>query len=144
MGSFGRALGSSGSFVFACDHSGAPLGRRVYSVSREFSQGRLVVAGYIGVLWVHSVAHRGSRVHWGSRAFTRARPVVVVFIRVRMGSFGRALWSSGSFGFAWCHFGTPRGSRVNLGLALVHSGAPRGRRARGLPLPEKAYISRDF
>ena len=93
--------------------------------------------GYLGALkchWVHS----------GSRGFTRACLGVVRFIRVRLGSLGRAKGTPGSFGFAWIHcalLSVAKFTRVRVsslvrtyrssgsfGFAWVHSGAPTGRR----------------
>ena len=49
--------------------------------------------------------------------------MVVGFIGVRVGSIGRAQGSSGLFGFAWVHSGTPMCLRVHSGsreFTLAH------------------------
>ena len=53
---------------------------------------------------VYSEAPRGGGVHSGSRGFNQAGLGVVGFYRVREGSLGRAL---GSSGFAWVHSCAP-------------------------------------
>ena len=57
--------------------------------------------GSCGFAWVDSGASRGRRVDAGSR---RAGLVVVEFILCLVGSLGRSLVSSGSFGVTWIPF----------------------------------------
>ena len=79
---------SSSSFRFASVHSAAPS---VHPVSRGFTRARIGVGlGSFVFAWVHSGAHRCRRVHSSSLWFIRARKVVIMFIRVRLGSRGRA------------------------------------------------------
>ena len=108
--------------VRVCLHAGAPRGRRVRSGLHEFPRAYLlVVHGFTwehlriivfirvrlyshrrvnglpctyGFAWVHAGVPRGCRLHWGWRGVTRAGLGVFEFIRVRVGSHGRAYGSS--------------------------------------------------
>ena len=86
--------------------AGAPRGRQVHSRSLEFTLAHLGGVGFSRIRLGQSRASMGS---------SEERLRVVRFIRVRVGLHGRALWSSGSFGFARAHSGAPRGRRVLLG-----------------------------
>ena len=101
VSSLGVDYGSSGLFKVAWIHSGV-----------------------VGFAWVHSDVPSGRRIHSApnsrrvhscSRGFTWARLVVAGFIRVRLGSPGRALGSSDSFELASNRSGAPREPRVHSG-----------------------------
>ena len=127
MGSLMGVLGSLVLFAFAGFYSGGPRCVRVHSDSRGFTLARLGIVGFIRLCVCHSGAPSGFWVHSGVRRFTPARLAVVGvrvgylwrargvvgFIRVRIGSLGRAIGSLGSFGFTWVLSGPPRSRRVH-------------------------------
>ena len=75
--------------------------------------------GVVGFELVHLRAPKDRRVHSVSCGFTRALLKVSGFIRVRVGSLGCALVSTGSLGFAWVHSCAPRCRRVHWGSSGV-------------------------
>ena len=67
-------------------------------------------SGSLGFALVHSGCRR---VHWASSGFNWALLVVAGFIRVPVGSLWRALWSPGSFEYAYVHSNAPLDRRVH-------------------------------
>ena len=94
-----RDLYTSDSFGFAWAHLCAPK----------------VSLVLLWIAWVYSGASRGRPVHSGSRQFTWARVGIVGIILFLVGSVGRIMVSSGSFGFTWVNLGASRCRRVHSG-----------------------------
>ena len=67
-------------------------------------------------MWVPFGTPTSRRVLSVSRGVTRAQLLVVRFIWVHVGSLGREMGSSGSFGVAWVNLDAPRHRRVPWGL----------------------------